>query len=130
MNAWIRLVDAICCTSLRPGEKLYEKLLIDAMEALNSLTSRTAALGVLAQLVPEWRQILNQHLALVWVAWLLVPQPQPDLIVVLDGGPVLLAELILAIHGIGVLPVDPPTPPRAKQLVPAEVPRKCQACGV
>ena len=59
-----------------------------------------------------------------------VPQPQPDLIVVLDGGPVLLAELILAIHGIGVLPVDPPTPPRAKQLVPAEVPRKCQACGV
>ena len=76
------------------------------------------------------RDSLTQGLALVWVAGLLVPQPQPDLIVVLDGGPVLLAELMLASHGIGVLPVDPPTPPRAKQLVPAEVPRKCQACGV
>ena len=75
----------IVCTSLRPGEKLYEELLInaesestshplifraieraippeklwpqiDAMEAAIRRQDAAAALDVLAQLVPEWRR--------------------------------------------------------------------------
>jgi FlaA1/EpsC-like NDP-sugar epimerase len=75
----------IVCTGLRPGEKLYEELLIDAeseptthpliyrateraippeqlwpqidaMEAAIRRQDTTAALDVLAQLVPEWRR--------------------------------------------------------------------------
>jgi hypothetical protein len=37
-------------------------------------------------------QLLTQGLALVWVAGLLAQQPQPDLIVVLDGGRARLAR--------------------------------------
>ena len=75
----------IVCTGLRPGEKLYEELLIDAesqptahpliyraqersvpphelwpkLAALNSAIAAQdvgAALGLLAELVPEWRR--------------------------------------------------------------------------
>ena len=75
----------IVCTGLRPGEKLYEELLIDAeseatahpliyrareravppeelwpqIDALEAAIARQdveAALGVLAALVPEWRR--------------------------------------------------------------------------
>ena len=85
LNRTICLANALIRTGLRPGEKLYEELLIDAesqptthpliyraqersvpphelwpkLAALNSAIAAQdmeAALGLLAELVPEWRR--------------------------------------------------------------------------